>query len=175
MGLLFVDCETTGLDPEQHEIWEIAWASLDGPVERRFVKEVDVSRADGTALRIGGFYPRWSVGSREVGARYGAGVAHEFVRASANRHLVGAVPSFDAAFLTRLLRKHGLVPVWHYHLVDVEALAAGKMGMQPPWNSEELSRAVGVEPGGFERHTARGDVLWARAIYRAVFRLGADD
>jgi hypothetical protein len=64
--------------------------------------------------------------------------------------------------------------------VDVEALAAGYIAEKsapdeelrtvavPPWDSTDLSRAVGVEPREFDRHTALGDAKWARAIYDAV-------
>ncbi|MCZ2261387.1 hypothetical protein [Isoptericola sp. QY 916] len=38
----------------------------------------------------------------------------------------------------------------------------------PPWDSDEISRALGVEPPVDERHTAMGDARWARAIYDAV-------
>jgi hypothetical protein len=38
----------------------------------------------------------------------------------------------------------------------------------PPWDSEVLSRAVGVDPNAYERHTALGDARWARDIYDAV-------
>ena len=72
--------------------------------------------------------------------------------------------------------------MWEYHLVDVEALAAGWLAAghdwsqgppvgdraTPPWSSEELSRAVGVDPDDFDRHTALGDARWAAAIYDAV-------
>jgi hypothetical protein len=73
--------------------------------------------------------------------------------------------------------------MWHYHLIDVEALAAGWLAAgidpddppaptqdscQPPWNSNELSLAVGVDPEQYDRHTALGDARWARDIYDAV-------
>lgn len=41
-------------------------------------------------------------------------------------------------------------------------------GALPPWNSNDMSRAVGVEPDDFDRHTALGDARWAKAIYEAV-------
>jgi len=107
-------------------------------------------------------------------------------------HMVGAVPSFDASFLGPWLREHGQAPTWHYQLIDVETLAAGylagsfdacqsvgdseadgpsvqeRRAAMPPWDSEELSLAVDVDPDDFDRHTALGDALWARAIYMAV-------
>jgi hypothetical protein len=39
----------------------------------------------------------------------------------------------------------------------------------PPWRSEELSRAVGVDPPeAAERHTALGDARWAMRLYDVV-------
>ena len=38
----------------------------------------------------------------------------------------------------------------------------------PPWDSDALSRAVGVNPDDFDRHTALGDARWAKAMYEAV-------
>jgi hypothetical protein len=92
-----------------------------------------------------------------------------------------------------MMLAEGVLPTWHYHLVDVEALAAGVVaemrrntrgGMtwgrgcaigdpispEPPWSSSDLSRAMGVDPDDFDRHTALGDAQWAKAIYEAVMR-----
>jgi hypothetical protein len=54
--------------------------------------------------------------------------------------------------------------------VDVEALAAGRLGIEPPWDSHDLSRRMGVpEPAPGEQHTAIGDARWAKAMYEAAF------
>lgn len=92
-------------------------------------------------------------------------------RAIGTSHLVGAVPSFDARFVGDLMRAHNRPPSWHYHLVDVEALAAGKLGLQPPWKSKELYRVLGLNPGYFSEHTALGDARMAKAVYELVFGL----
>jgi DNA polymerase III epsilon subunit-like protein len=96
-------------------------------------------------------------------------------------HVVGAVPNFDTERLALLLRAHGFEPRWHHHLIDVENLAVGYLAAKyagvslalppearPPWDSNVLSKAVGVDPADFARHTAMGDVLWARAIFDRV-------
>jgi hypothetical protein len=94
--------------------------------------------------------------------------------ATQGAHVVGAVPNFDTERLARLLYRNGIKPpAWHYHLVDVENLIVGYLAakgelMQPPWKSDDLSRAIGVEPKNFERHTAMGDVKWIRAQYDAI-------
>lgn len=193
----FVDCETTGLDPDLHEVWEVALitpvvgmtSADDGWNEQVWQLPVDLSRADPMALNIGRFHDRRPGQTLVEPAVF----AEEFVHASRGLHLVGACVSFDADRLWRLLRAAGECPMWHYHLVDVEALAAGyligqftaiqevgknpdadgptqdeAMGAVPPWRSTDLSRAVGVEPDDFDRHTALGDARWAKAIYEAV-------
>lgn len=104
-------------------------------------------------------------------------------------HIVGAVPNFDTERLARLIdRERHETPHWHYHLIDVEAMAFGYLwarnghGNPPlpngvefheqvelPWKSDFLSAAVGVEPPGEgERHTAMGDARWAMRLYDAI-------
>lgn len=90
-------------------------------------------------------------------------------------HIVGAVPNFDTEVLEALLRENGLTPAWHYHLIDVENLAVGYLNgrghgaFRPPWDSDEISTALGLDPiPDAERHTALGDARWAMRIYDAV-------
>lgn len=167
--LAFLDTETTGLDPDRHEIWEVALIvrEEDGS-EATFLWQlpVDLGRADPVALKIGDFHTRRA--SVQSGLTSLSHFARCFAHRTAGAHLVGAVISFDEERLRKLLRANGACPEWHYHLVDVEALAAGKLGSGPPWDSAELSRAVGVSDNPFAKHTAMGDALWARAVYDAV-------
>jgi len=182
--LAFVDTETTGLDPDLHEIWEVGLIlrdtnGIDG--EHTWQLPVDLGRADPIALNIGQFHER-----REEPMPFVRDFARVFADLTRGAHLVGAVISFDEERLRRLLRANGECPMWHYHLVDVEALAAGYLACRyrglspdgphddrhalarPPWDSNRLSLAVGVNPEQFDRHTALGDARWARAIYDAV-------
>ena len=181
--VVFLDTETTGLDPERHQIWEIG--IIADRVEYEFHLPVNLAKADPTGLRIGRFYERrkalekpWVGRVAEV-SRWRADAAKwetatpldmaEMVASVLDgKHMVGAVPSFDAGFLKPWLNAHGHAATWHYHLVDVEALAAGKLGLAPPWKSYDLYRAVGVDPDQFDQHTALGDARMARAVYQAV-------
>lgn len=201
--LCFIDTETTGLDPDHHEIWEVALIKRygEGPrigEEDSYVWQlpVDLAEADPIALNIGRFhdrrwpqaYPDQPAESADEGLS-GERVVHpdnmwlwakEFVALTRGAHLVGNVVSFDAERLWKLLRKHGQCPMWHYHLIDVEALVAGFMqgradpdGMRsgdamPPWDSDRLAAAVGVKISDEDRHTALGDARWARDLYDAV-------
>ena len=93
-------------------------------------------------------------------------------------HIVGAVPNFDTERIDhQLFHPNGLAAPWHYHLIDVENLAVGWLAargelMTPPWKSDVLSAAIGVDPSQFDRHTAMGDVRWAMAQYDAI--MGGD-
>jgi len=172
MGVIFVDTETTGLEPDRHEVWEIALIEEDGTEHEWRIKPQRLYDADPGALRVNHFYERkaavehdafFSKLSRDT-------VAWEVARLTSGKHLVGAVPSFDANFLERFLRLQGYAHAWHYHLVDVEALAAGKLGYPPPWNSNDLSKALGLDLIDFgPKHTAIADTRWAKAMYDAVF------
>lgn len=196
--LAFVDIETTSLDRERAEVWEVGLIIRDPVVGRddEFVWQlpVDLFDADPMSLKISGFYERrwverdWPAASADEGLTGNVVVpannmgrwAREFVKLTLGAHLVGNVPSFDDHHLQRLLRRHNQCAMWHYHLVDVEALAAGSISAHdevqhlaaPPWDSEELSRACYVDPDQYDRHSALGDARWARDLYDAV--IGTD-
>jgi len=205
--LVFVDCETTGLDPELHDIWEVsaweAWPeagggySLDAYGPRTWqlpVPEAKAAQADPRALDIGGYWQRrWRPSDSPASGSpsallpelgyldgYDGQVVHParmrawcevFTRLTWGALLVGVVVSFDADRLGRLLRSHGIPPGWHYHLLDVETFAAGRLQQRPPWRSRELSERFGVDPAGYAEHTASGDVRWSADLFMAVLGL----
>jgi DNA polymerase III epsilon subunit-like protein len=182
--VVFVDTETTGLDPDRHEIWEVGLIEADG-TEHHWFLPVDLGSADPVALKIGRFHDRHPHGYHaphdevddEPHVTNRRTFAYDFARLTAGCHLVGAVVSFDEERLRKLLRANGACPDWHYHLVDVESLAAGWLARnftrdaispEPPWNSRDMTTALGVTVDESEKHTALGDARWAAAIYEAV-------
>lgn len=180
--LAFIDTETTGLDPDQHEIWEVGLLLYTADAKTRLARRhwflpVDLGRADPRALEIGGFYDRYD--EDETTSRHK--FAREFSALTRGAHLVGNVVSFDEERLRKLLRTHGQCPGWHYHPIDLEPMVVGYLHgfdraagetdhVTPlPWKSDDLSRAIGVEPPHEgQRHTALGDARWAYEMYRKV-------
>ena len=195
--LCFIDTETTGVHPDRR-VWEVAMIRRDdtGQSEAVYqVNDIDLSDADPFGLSVGHFYDRH--GSYRpggfVGLNEGDGIANGpesrvakiVEQMTRGAHLVGVVPSFDAGCLDPMLRRHGLIPAWHSHLVDVEAMAVGCLEalrlsglgvngvyadpVRLPWRSDDLSLACNVEPPAEdERHTALGDARWAMRWYDAL-------
>lgn len=150
--LAFIDIETTGLDPERHEVWEIAYHRSD--LHYRVMQlPVTLQHADPDALRINRFHARRDSAVSEAQAR------SLLLEELAGAILVGNNVAFDAAFLRAFL---GSAP-WHYHIVDVKALVAGKLGWEPPWSTEDLLKAAGVSP--VKKHEALADCLAVKALY----------
>lgn len=204
--IVFTDTETDGVHPGR-QAWEVAMIRRepDGTErETAFFVDVDLSTADPFGLQVGRFYERHPVGrfiardamyardarpprahrdspSFKTRAEAAAAVAQW----THGAHVVGAIPSFDTFTLDPLLREHGLIPSWHYHIVDVEALAVGflngsyvyggagsvdpRLPIHPPYKSDDLSFMLGLTPPSDEdRHTALGDARFARAMYDVV-------
>lgn len=194
--LAFVDCETTGLDPDRHDVWEVGLILADDAdpsgvraVRSWLLDRVDLSKADPMSLEISGFHERHPKGwkmiqeSKAPDPTNHLTFAIEFGRLTHGAHLVGAVPSFDEERLRKILLSRGFQPGWHYHLIDVEAMAVGYLrgrrsatstgqgitDLLLPWKSDDLSRACGVTPPSEEdRHTALGDARWVHRWYCAL-------
>lgn len=176
--VVFLDTETTSLDPRSRRAWDVAMIRRepDGSEQTHcyFVEDVDLADANPFSLRVGHFYERHPnyMEGRRLDTPYMSyeeiHVARMVERITRGAHLVGAVPSFDTETLAGMLWRNGFVPAWHHHLIDVENLVAGYLGVPPPYDSRELSLAVGVDRMTYREHTAYGDALWARDLYDAV-------
>lgn len=188
--IAFVDTETTGLDPERHDMWELAMRVFDlnedGGLGTRvedihiFVKP-DMWLADPTALRMNKFYQRTNDPSFEWSADESAAAA--FVASllgTDNCHVAGMNVPFDMAMIAKWLRRNDQVAAWHYHPIELESMMAAVLASSGhpvgiPWKSDNLSKALGVEPPTKEqRHTAVGDMEWCERVYAHIFGTSVD-
>lgn len=179
--LVFLDTETTGLSLDDH-IWEIA-AIVREPGQPDVEYHAFVRHSLAKAAQLPEAF------RLDHDARYDASEALPSIAAArwldvltmGRAHIVGAVPNFDTERIALMMRHHGIEPDWHYHLIDVETLVVGWMyGRAPgraadeyplPWDSDDLSVAVGVDAPIETRHTALRDARWVRDLYDAVTRV----
>ena len=152
-ALVYLDTETTGLDPFRHEVWEIAWAVEDGPVNVMQVRH-SLANAEPAALKINGYLDRWDK------------PAGDLAEADLRKVLTGATlvcsnPSFDESFLRQ---RWGSSP-WHHRKIDIATYAMPALGADRPVGLAEIAKRLGLrEPD----HTAKTDVLVLRAAYKRL-------
>ena len=190
MRVCFLDLETTGLSSELHDVWEIGAilrGPLDGGADVEYCWQIrpDLTWAEPKALQIGGYYQRCQLVDAEVGSAFGGivgpgdeagattstAVAARLAQLLDGAHLVAANVAFDDRFLQAFMRDNGQCATHEYHLVDVEAFAAGALAMPPKWNLDRLLDSCSIEIDDADRHTALGDARLARNLYDAVMGL----
>lgn len=159
--LVFLDVETTGLDPRWDDVWEFAAIRRepDGTETRHhaFVRH-DARKRDSMPEPL----------RDDLEARYdnesalGNFAFMDLLRLvlAGKPRIVGACPWFDTAFLAEYI-----VPCWSHRLVDVETLAAGKLGRLVD-GLADAAAAFGIENPG--AHTAMGDAETAMHVFDAV-------
>ena len=166
--LLFIDVETTGLDPAKHELIEVAairttpdGKSVLGKYEAKLLPK-NIAGADPTALKVNGYTEsEWSP-DKCVDA---SEVATSLNRLGMDCVLVGQNVSFDEGFLLPLFKSVNLKPAWGYHKVDTVALA---WPVYTTTNLEGLSLSklcafLGVTT--VPNHRAAADVEACRNVY----------
>lgn len=178
MTLVFLDTETTSLRHDRRA-WEIGLIARDDAGQEAELSwfidldDLDMGNADLMSLKIGRFHDRHPDVSGEGGATYSESTALLDIEDCARgATIVGAVPWFDTDVLGQRMRANGICPSWHYHLVDVETLAAGALKMPPPWDFDKLLAAYGLTYDEADRHTALGDARMVRDLYDAVLGAG---
>mgnify|MGYP001603489745 CR=1 FL=1 len=169
--LVFLDTETTGLDPTRHEVWEIAIIEADSDAMHHWIVSVqDLLSADPDALRVNKYYERlFNPPEKSLSIQTPTfALAIEIATLLLNKTIIGNKPSFDTAFLDAFLRRQGVVPAWNRSLVCVKSLVGGKLGLEPPYDTKKIAEAIGV-PLPKYAHTARADATWVRDVYHKIY------
>ena len=159
MTLVFLDTETTRLDPKRHEIWEIAYAVDDGPIKSAIVPH-KFTKPDPKALAMNGYL------DRAVDAKANHLFESELLDELTGATIVGANPAFDAAFLRA---RWGITP-WHHRLWDIEAYAAGVLGWDSLKGMKGIAETLRVLGHDIPQpdHSAAADVAALRASFYAL-------
>jgi DNA polymerase III epsilon subunit family exonuclease len=133
--LVFIDTETTGLDPRKHELIEIAvvrvrqtWDVNAAPVFSIVdewsskIRPENIQSADPASLRVNGF----SASGWEDAPR-AADVLNEFTKRAEGAIMVAHNVAFDAGFIDTYLAVHQLPNKMHYHRLDTVSMAYAKL------------------------------------------------
>lgn len=117
-------------------------------------------------------------------------VAREVATALDGAFVIINNPVFDIPFIDAFLASNGQCWTRHYQVADIKSVAAGFLHGRAkgwhagrdeterpaqigfPWTTAGLAWEVGVEPNGFDTHTALGDCRLNRAIWDAIHRVG---
>lgn len=150
---VFLDIETSGLNPQYHEVIEVGYVMEDGR-EVEFSLPFSEQRADAKALAVNG----WGV--RPFAPLLDANSARNTLRDDLDgAYLVGQQIHFDATFLKEFLNE----VVWNFRLVELSSLVAGAVGIMPPMKSEQITQLTGVANTG--KHTALADAQWNKRVF----------
>lgn len=178
--IALVDVETTGLDPERHEMVDLGAVYIrpDGEVIGRFFVRIlprHPERLDPGAAAVNGYSAaRWrdagAVDEAEAVRRWRA--FHAQASGGAPVTFCAFNAWFDQAFTDALLRRQGSSwrALFHYQILDLPSMAWAQ-GARDLGN-DALARRYGIEPETHDplRHTGESGVDFNLALYRALSR-----
>lgn len=143
--LIVVDTETTGLDWDTHELWEVAAIEVEpGGHRSEYLWRVEplLRGASHESMEMNGYwqhtermchapapgiYDLTRTGDPDTG--YWSDpwwLAGHLALALSQATIVGAVPGFDTNFMRRFLAGHGVEKTtWHYRIRDIGSMAHG--------------------------------------------------
>lgn len=184
--IIFIDTETTGLDPDAGEIIEYTFAEWDAGVRGRVVtrKVRPVGPVPDSAARINGYTPeKWE----EAGALPWGGADLDTLFSFIPSAVAGVKPkgivrvgghntNFDLHFFGAQLRRQGWdLPLDHSHrIVDTMTAAAPLLdiGEVTSVTLVSLARYFGIDTS--LAHSSAGDVEMTIRVYEEQIRLTLD-
>src|SRR5690606_16292571 len=166
-NLAFIDLETTGLDPDVHEIIEIggivvkqipqngrgAKLEIIDECEDK-VKPEQTAVADPEALRINGYNEAEWLFAADL-----KNVMQNVADKTQSANLVAQNVTFDWSFLNKAFKKTGVQNKMHYHKIDVINLAFTRFYHDPNiqyFNLKTLAEHFNIK--NEKAHTALADI-----------------
>lgn len=177
-NLAFIDLETTGLNPDKHEIIEIGCLVVRQPqiAGGNFevideldlkVKPTHLERAEPEALRINGYNDADWLFAVELPQALSA-----LAGKTDNAIMVAQNVTFDWSFLHRAFETTGVQNRMHFPKIDLISIAFGKLYNDPRierYNLRELARFFNIE--NERAHSAMSDIRATFEIYKKLITL----
>ena len=158
----FVDVETTGLDPDFHEIIEIC-IIIDKKVYHQKVHPTQPHRIDEKAVAVNGYHPKeWTDAITPKQA------AHDVGRLLSGHIIIGHNPRFDYQFLKSLLEDHNVDSWLDPRCVDTTTLSFVHLvphGIRR-LNMDEIRKFLGWNVNKF--HNAYKDTQDVKRLFRLL-------
>lgn len=181
-GLAIVDVETTGLDPDHHEMIDLGaiYTDLEGNEISRFFIRIQPDhpeRVSEVARSINGFsVERWqsldAVSPETAASRFLA--FHEELSSHRQFLFTAYNASFDRGFLNALLRRRGsgFLGLYPYYTLDLPSMAFG--AGSPSMINAEVAEYFDLSPETRNplQHTGISGAEWNLALYRAMLEAG---
>lgn len=172
MNLVFLDLETTGLDPSRHGIVEIgAIFENDGKEAGAFQSLVNPGSGyeiSSEALAVNGLSLKTIQAAPSIGA-----ALREFDKRVENYALLaGWNAKFDEAFLKAAYYKHQIPWRFDYHVLDVWALFKHRQlkGILPMSlrSMSDIWEYIGMPGPVQQKHRALEDIKMTYSLYKAL-------
>ena len=166
--VVFVDVETTGLDPEKDSVIQIGVVRTDYTgveiKDRLSVKVLPTTQVHPQAAAVNGYTREAWVGASEPLA-----AAKQLHAISRGAEFAAHCVWFDVRFCENLLRRNGFTVPWGRRYIDTQTLVHLMRAKDTSMNGTNLQAAL--ESLGGERsavHDAAADAEWARRVYQHV-------
>ena len=178
-NLAFIDTETTGLNPDRHEVIEFACIIVRqierpgrGP-ETEIVEEFEIKikpehieNAEETALRINGYTEEdW------IFAIDAKNAWEHIAKKVAGCNMVSHNITFDHAFVTKSLEKYNVENTFHFHKIDTISMAFARLYDRPDvqkFSLRALCDFFKVENS--KAHTALADTRALYEVYKKMMQ-----
>lgn len=181
--ILWIDTETTGLDPKENDIWQLAYLiEIDGEVvdgQNMYIRPFDFNNIDDEALEVGGITVEKLLEIELTTEQAVAQIKRTWKKYidKFNRDdkfvIAGYWVHFDAGFVRQMFHKAGDkygIGSWCFSpLMDVSTFvgtAIARHGWRfPNYKLETVCDRLGIQ---IEAHDALSDIYATRSLYSAI-------